>query len=136
MATVEVREIVSSTADAVWDLVRDFGDISRWSKGISSCEVDGEGIGAVRTMKLGDLVIRERLEAFDDAARRFSYSIVEAPLPLQEYLSTFEVTPAAEGSEIVWSSRFEHAGVAEADAKAMVEGIYRQGIAGIRKALS
>lgn len=136
MANVEVQEHVNATAAAVWELVRDFGDVSRWSAGITSCELDGEGVGAVRTIKLGGMVIRERLEAFDEAARSFSYSIVDGPLPLAGYLSTFVVADAEGGAQITWSSGFEPAGMAEADATALVEGIYRQGIAGIRKALA
>lgn len=136
MANVEVQEQVNATAAAVWEIVHDFGDIRRWSGGISDCQLEGEGVGAIRTIKLGGMVIRERLEAFDDAARSFSYSIVEGPLPLADYLSTFVVTDADGGAKINWGSRFTPAGMTEADAVALVEGIYRQGISGIRKALA
>jgi len=136
MANVKIEAELAASPAAVWEIVRDFGDVVRWSPGITSCELDGAGVGAVRTIKLGDIVIRERLEAFDDVGRSFSYSIVEAPLPLQNYLATFAVAAAADGSKITWSSTFAHEGIPAADAQAMVEGIYRSGIKGIEKALA
>ena len=67
MGSVKVVETVSAGADRVWELFRDFGGISRFSQGIDSCTVEGEGVGAVRTLTMGGgLKLQERLEAFDD----------------------------------------------------------------------
>lgn len=136
MAQARVQKEVAATAAQVWEVVRDFGAVQRWSPGLTSCEVDGEGIGAVRTIKLGDMVIRERLESLDDATRTFSYSIVDGPLPLTNYLSTFTVVDSDAGkSQITWSSTFEAAGMTDEQAAQMVEGIYHGGIKGLRGAL-
>lgn len=136
MLDVKVEETVNATAAALWDLASDFGGIQRWSPGIASCTVDGSGVGTVRTLSLNGLTIRERLEQFDAAARRYSYSILEAPLPLQNYLATVQIDDApGGGARIVWSSTFESNGVPDDQAKQMVEMIYRQGISGLKKAL-
>jgi carbon monoxide dehydrogenase subunit G len=135
MASVKVSERVEASADAVWGLVRDFGGVQRYSKEIQSCSVEGEGVGAVRTLSLGALTLQERLEVFDDARRRLSYSIVAGPLPLSDYLATIQVSEDGDACRVEWSSTFEPKGIAEAQAQGMVEGIYRSGLAGIRKAL-
>ena len=92
MASVKVSERIEASADAVWDLFRDFGGIQRFSKEIQSCTVEGQGVGAVRTLTLGALSLKERLEAFDDPGRRLQYSIIAGPLPLADYLATIQVS--------------------------------------------
>jgi carbon monoxide dehydrogenase subunit G len=137
MASVKVSEEVSATAESVWDLLRDFGGVTRYSAGIESCEVDGEGVGAVRTLGLpGGISLQERLEAFDDAGRRLQYSIIAGPLPFENYLATIEVSESGDTCRIDWGSTFDPKGVSDDQAIGMVEGIYKGGIAGIKKTLS
>jgi len=138
VASVKVNDHVEASADAVWDLLGDFGGVTRYSKGIESCSVEGEGVGAVRTLCMpGGIQLQERLEAFDAAARRLQYAIIgDSPLPLSDYLSTIQVSEDGDDCTIDWSSTFELEGVSEEQAQAMVEGIYRGGIAGIKKTLA
>lgn len=139
MSRVEVNEPVPAPAAKVWELVRDFGGIAKWGgPALQSCTVEGEGVGAIRRIGLpGGLSLAERLEALDDASRSLSYSIVgKSPLPVKDYLSTIRVVedgPAA--CRVDWSSRFEPDGTGEAQAQAMIRGVYTGGIAGLRKAL-
>lgn len=137
MAAVKVSERIEAGADAVWALLRDFGGVDRVMKGIESCTLEGEGIGAVRTIRMpGGVEIRERLEALDDAARRLQYAIVgEGPLPVDDYLATIQVVEEDGGCRVDWSGSFEPRGVALEKVAPMVEGIYRSGIAGVRKHL-
>ena len=79
MPQFEVDKEISGSLDKAWDLVAAFGDCA-WIPGIESCEVTGEGIGAVRKLKMGAMEIHERLEAFDPEARTLSYSIIEGPI--------------------------------------------------------
>jgi hypothetical protein len=137
MGHARVEDEIAGSAAAVWNLVRDFGGIDRWNDGLTSCEVDGEGIGAVRTIKLGDVTIRERLEKLDEARRTLSYAIIEGPVPAKNYLATMELSESAPArTRIVWSSTFEPAGATEEQLAQLFEGIYRQGIEGLRKAVS
>ncbi len=139
MSEVKVSEEVGASAEAVWKLLRDFGGIQKWSGGgIESCSVEGEGIGAVRTIGIaGGASLQERLEAFDDERRTFNYSIIGAsPLPLTDYLSTVAVTgTGADSSRVDWSASFEPKGISEEQAQQLVRGIYTGGIAGLKKTL-
>jgi carbon monoxide dehydrogenase subunit G len=137
MVSVKVSERVEASADAVWELFRDFGGIQRYSAGFEKVEVAGSGIGAIRTITLpGGAALKERLEAFDDRGRRLQYAIVGGPIPVSGYLATIEVKD--EGSKacrIDWSSHFETKGITDEQGRGMIEGVYKGGIAGIRKAL-
>ena len=136
MVSVKVSERVEATADAVWDLFRDFGGIQRFSAGIEKVEVSGSGIGAVRTLGLpGGLSLQERLEAFDDRGRRLQYAIVAGPIPVSNYLATIEVKDEGKACRIDWSSHFEPKGITDDQGRAMIEGVYKGGIAGVKKAL-
>lgn len=138
MASVKVSERIEARADAVWELFRDFGGVARFSPALESCTVEGEGVGAVRTIRMpGGLEIRERLEAFDDEGRSLQYSIVgESPIPVDGYLSTVRVSEDGDAAHVEWSSTFTPREGAELQKVApLVEGIYRSGIAGVRKAL-
>jgi hypothetical protein len=82
--TAEIR--VNAPADGAWHLVGTaFGDIARWAAPItaSTLDRDAAGEGAVRTCHvtgfgpMGDMVVRERLLAFDGAARSLTYDAVE-----------------------------------------------------------
>jgi len=138
VASVKVSERIEAGADAVWDYLGDFGGVARFTPSLESCTLEGEGVGAVRTVRMpGGLEIRERLEAFDDAGRTLQYSIVGAsPLPVDDYLATIRVSEDGGGANVEWSSTFAlREGVELEKIAPVVEGIYRGGIAGIRKAL-
>lgn len=137
MAEVEVEQEIGASADRVWQLVRDFGGLKAWNPGIESVAVEGSGIGAVRTIKMGGISLKERLEHLDDVDRTFRYSIIEGPVPVRAYLATVKVAEAGpDRARITWGSRFEPQGASEADLVGLFEGVYKGGIAGLRKALA
>lgn len=138
MAEVRVEEEVAAPAAAVWDLLGDFGGVARWAGAVESCELEGEGVGAVRSLRMGGTSLRERLEAFDEAGRSFTYSMLEpAPLPVSDYRAT--VTVHALGDDrcrVEWVGTFEpKEGAPPEQVDAMVRGIYTGGIEGVRRRL-
>ncbi len=101
---------VAAPLERVWELVSDFGGVARWSIGPVSCTVEGSGVGAIRTIRRGDGVVRERLERWDATDHSFSYSFVDdIPLPVDDLVGTIAVrrarASAAAETEIVWSAR-------------------------------
>jgi carbon monoxide dehydrogenase subunit G len=136
MVSVKVSERIEASADQVWDLFRDFGGIQRFTSGFEKVEVTGSGIGAVRTITLpGGAALQERLEAFDERGRKLQYAIVGGPIPVSNYLATIEVKDEGKACRIDWSSHFEPKGISEDQGRAMIEGVYKSGIAGVKKAL-
>ena len=109
MPTVTKQAAFEASAPTVWALVREFGKLDEWLPPVVGCETDGEGIGALRTLTLGDgAVVVERLEAHDDAARTLTYSMTDAgPMPLVDYVSTIEVSANPDGtSTMSWTGSF------------------------------
>ncbi len=139
MPRIQIEEELPAGADAAWKLVREFGAIADYAPGIESCEVEGDGVGALRTLKMGGAVIVERLESLDDAARRFSYSITDGPMPVENYLATVSISEAgADRSRIEWTTTFDAPGMPDEQAQALaggMEGAYRGMIGGMQKAL-
>ena len=107
MAKIEVNEEYTASADAVWQRVADFGGIKDWMPGVESCDVEGEGVGAVRAVSIGPMTIKERLESFDADGRSLSYSIVEGPLPAENYLATIVVSEQGDGCRVDWTATFD-----------------------------
>lgn len=139
MTRAAVEERIDASADTVWNLVQDFGGIMSWSNGaFHGLSVEGDGIGAIRTINVtSELQVQEQLKAHDDQGKQFTYAIIgDSPLPMRDYLATMKIVPIDDSSCTVdWSATFEPDVEAE-KAIAIVEGIYNNGIAGIKKALS
>lgn len=136
MTTVTVSEDINASADAVWAALSDFAGI-KVGGAITSFETTGSGVGMVRTIGMGGGKVVERLDRHDATARVFAYSIIndDSPLPVSGYSAAVVITPKGEGAcNVNWSGTFEPRGASEADASKVVEGIYRGGIKGARRA--
>ena len=137
MTTTQVVETIAAPADAVWTALSDFAGIQVGGP-IESFEIEGDGVGAVRTIGLGGGKVIERLDNFDAAARTFTYSILndDAPIPVASYSATVNIIDAGDGNTTVeWTGTYESKGPEEA-AAAVVTGIYTGAIAQARNALT
>ena len=100
MAEGKAEITIDRSPDEVWKLVREFGGLETWMPGVESCVVDGD----TRTIGLMGMQVKEQLRERDDAARRFSYSLVESPIGnLESHLVTIAVAPEGSGSHVTWS---------------------------------
>ncbi|MCB1644828.1 MAG: SRPBCC family protein [Pseudomonadales bacterium] len=136
MARVEVIETVNADASAVWGNVGNFGGIEVGGP-VTAFDLEGEGVGAVRTISMGPARIVERLEAYDDAAMALKYAIIndDCPLPVSNYSATINVAANADGGcTVTWVGNFEPKGAPEEAACEVVRGIYTGGIARARQA--
>lgn len=136
MAKVSMSTKLPVSAKSVWDLIGGFNAVPSWHPAVEKSSVEGDGKGSVRTLHLlGGGVIRERLEQADDDGHVYTYSILEAPLPVRNYTATIRVRDAGDGKGCVvdWESEFEPAGAPESDAMAAVQGIYQAGLDNLKK---
>ncbi len=137
MTTAKVVEKVAASAADVWTQLSDFGGIKIGGM-IESFEVEGEGVGAVRTIGLANGSVVERLDHQDAEQRIFTYSITndDCPLPVSSYSATIKIADDGDGScTVEWTGTFEPKGASEEQAVTVVKGIYTGGIQGARKAL-
>ena len=98
MPEVYVSSIIRTSIDRVWAVVRDFGAMPAWHPLIAECRIEtgapADQIGCVRSFTLTDGArIREKLLAQSDVDHSFTYSILEADLPLENYMAVVKLTP-------------------------------------------
>jgi hypothetical protein len=132
MAEASTSIDVTLPADEVWQLIGGFGSLPDWLPYIPSSELS-EG-GRVRHLANpdGDAIV-ERLLAFDNAARSYSYAILQAPFPVKDYVSTLKVVEkGGNACRVEWSGRFTPTTVSDQEASKLFQGIYEDGL----KALS
>ena len=137
MATTNVSIEIPASVDQVWQLMGGFDSLPDWLPFIPKSMVS-EG-GRVRTLTTSDGgTVIERLEAFDNRQRSYSYSIIQAPFPVVDYLSTIAVVATADNNitRVEWSGSFTPVNVSDADAEALFSGIYRDGLQALKNNFS
>lgn len=133
MATASTYIEIPVDSDTVWKLIGGFDALPDWLPYIPQSELK-EG-GRVRHLVNPDGgVIIERLMAFDEEGRSYTYHILQAPFPVKDYLSTLRVTDSADGkgSRVEWSGEFTPVGVSDEEASALFQGIYEDGLAALK----
>ncbi len=127
MARVYVSSVINAPASDVWDRVRDFNGLPKWHPRIRDSRIEdalpADKVGCIRNFHLqnGEL-IREQLLGLSDYDMFCTYSILESPMPLEDYLATLRLTPITEGDRtfIEWTAEFS---CAPSDEDGLVEGI-------------
>ena len=120
---------VAASPEKVWQTIGGFCGIADWHPAVAKCAPGQQDGMPTRTLTLGNgATLVEEQTARDDAARRYSYTILEGPLPVQDYHSTISVTPKGTGSTISWTGDFKAKGASDADATKAIQGIYDSGL--------
>ncbi|MEM9206966.1 MAG: SRPBCC family protein [Pseudomonadota bacterium] len=127
MARVYISSVIDAAADRVWDRVRDFNGLPRWLPAVRDSRIENaepsDKIGCVRDFHLqnGDR-LREKLLGLSDFDMFCTYSILESPMPLTDYVATLRLTPITDGDRTFaeWSAEFE---CAPEEEEGLVNGI-------------
>lgn len=92
---------------------------------VIACAVEGQGVGALRTLTYADgSTIVERLEVLDAAAHRLSYALL-SDTAFRDCLTTVTVHDLGPGqSEVVWAATFDADGLPASEAMEMLEGTF------------
>jgi hypothetical protein len=127
MPRVYASSVIDAPAAKVWEKVRDFNALPRLHPRIRESRIENgeppDKVGCVRDFRLqnGDR-LREKLLGLSDYDMFCTYSILESPMPLTNYMATLRLTPISDGDRtfIEWSAEFDCAAEAAAD---LVDGI-------------
>lgn len=114
MARVYVSSVIDAPAEKVWQHIRDFNGLPKWHPRIRESRIEealpSDKVGCIRNFQLqnGD-GIREQLLGLSDYDMFCTYSILESPMPLTDYVATIRLTPVTDGGRcfIEWSAEFE-----------------------------
>jgi hypothetical protein len=111
---VYTSSVIETTAEAVWALIRDFNGLPKWHPGIADSRIEGnwpaDRVGCIRNFRLRDGgTIREQLLALSDFDFQCTYSILESPMGVENYVATLKLTPVTDGNRTFaeWSAEFE-----------------------------
>ncbi|MER5387751.1 SRPBCC family protein [Saccharopolyspora sp. NPDC002686] len=135
MASTTTSVDIPVPADRVWQLIGGFDSLPDWLPYIPTSELSEGGRVRSLTNAEGGTIV-ERLEAFDNDARTYTYSIVDAPFPVTGYRSTITVHEVSDSqSRVEWSGTFTPVGASDEEAIALFHGIYSDGLAALEKTL-
>ncbi|GAA3162744.1 MULTISPECIES: SRPBCC family protein [Streptomyces] len=138
MASTTVSRTVAASPEKVWSLIGGFDALPDWLPYIpESTALEG---GRVRRLKNDEGgVIIERLVDFNETERHYSYAILQAPFPVNGYVSTIRVhtIPGRDDvAEVQWSGRFNPDNATEAEVVDLFTGIYADGLDALQKTLA
>ncbi|MFD4704148.1 SRPBCC family protein [Gottfriedia sp. NPDC058432] len=135
MANTIVTMEIPANSEKVWQLIGGFNSLPDWLPYIPSSELL-EG-GRVRSLANpdGDAIV-ERLEAFNDKERFYTYSIMKAPFPVTNYQSTIRVQEHSDRNKSIveWSGSFTPVDVTDEEVINLFHGIYKDGLEALRQA--
>jgi len=134
MARVYVSSVINAPAAKVWERVRDFNGLPRWHPAIRESRIENgepsDKIGCIRDFHLqnGDR-LREKLLGLSDYDMFCTYSILESPMPLTNYIATLRLTPITDGDRTFaeWTAEFDCAPEAAEDLVSGIGGNVFQG---------
>jgi len=135
MTTIRITQHLPYPAEAVWALIGDFGGLHRWHPRVRRLDLSWEG--RIRTLHYDDgSRVVERLEARNDAARRYVYVLVDGAFPVASCRSTLEVRARNWHCVVAWSSEFEAPDGEEIRARAALRLHHGQGLGALAAALA
>lgn len=144
MVAVQRSTIVEAPIERVWALLRDFNDHDQWHPAVERSVIEHarkpDQTGAIRnfTLKSGER-IREQLLSLSDKDYHFRYAIVDAEIPLENYVAEVSLKPISDGNRTFWQwhSKFTTPPGQEAELATLVaENVYEAGFSAIKNILS
>lgn len=133
MVKVYTSSVIDAPAERVWSIVRDFNGLPDWTPFCAESRIEGglpsDRIGCIRNFRLKDGgVLREKLLMLSDYDYQCSYSILESPLGVTDYIATLKLSPITDGDRCFaeWSAEFNCAAGREGELAALIgQGVFQ-----------
>lgn len=142
MARVYASSVVSASAARVWARVRDFNGLPNWHPAIAESRIENgepaDKVGCIRSFSLrnGDR-LREQMLGLSDYDMFCTYSILDSPMPLTNYVATLRLTPITDQDRtfIEWSADFDCAPDKEGELVSNIGGnVFQTGFDALKRA--
>ena len=141
MVNVYVSTVIDAPADTVWARVRDFNGMPQWHPGIADSRIENgepaDRIGCIRHFHTRDGgTIRERLLALSDYDYSCTYSILESPMGVENYVATLKFTPVTDDARSFaeWSAEFDCAESRERELTELIgNGVFQGGFEALKR---
>jgi hypothetical protein len=134
MKRVYVSAVMDAPLAAVWDVLRDFNGLPRYNASLfSTSHIEGglppDQVGCIRNFRTkdGTGLIRERLLTLSDREHACAYCILEASLPVRDYVSEMRLREVTETNQTFgeWWATFEVDPADEAEVMLAVTNTFR-----------
>jgi NADPH:quinone reductase len=142
---VQVRQstIIDAPVADVWRILRNFNGHDRWHPAIVASAIEGsvpaDAVGSVRRLRLSDgRELREQLLSLSDERLSLTYCLLDAPLPLIDYVASIRLKRVTDGDRTFWEWHSEFKPPAHRRdelIRLVTEDIYQNGFAAIRQLL-
>jgi hypothetical protein len=132
---VYASSVIDAPTSEVWADVRDFNALPRWHPAIKDSYIEqrqpADKVGCVRnfTLRAGGR-LREQLLALSDYDFTQTYSILESPMGVENYIATLKLTPITDGDRTFaeWSAEFDCAPARAAElSRSIGQGVFQAG---------
>ena len=141
MIRVYTSSVIDAPADAVWQIVRDFNSLPNWHPAIAESRIEAgtpsDRVGCVRNFRTRDGgVIREQLLTLSDFEYECTYSILESPMGVDNYIATLKLTPITDGNRTFaeWSAEFDCAPDRERELTQLIgQGVFQGGFDALKQ---
>ena len=144
MAKVYTSSVIDAPVERVWAAIRDFNGLPAWHPIVAASRIEDDRppdqVGCVRNFRLRDGgTIREQLLALSDADHACTYSILESPLGVRNYVATLSLQRVTDGDRTfaVWVAEFDAPPEDEARLVASIgNDVFQAGFDALKKQLA
>jgi hypothetical protein len=141
MIKVYTSSVIDAPADAVWAQIRDFNALPQWHPLIADSRIESNAasdrIGCIRNFRTRDGgTIREQLLTLSDFDYECTYSILDSPMGVENYVATLKLTPITDGNRTFaeWSAEFDCPEARERElAQSIGEGVFQGGFNALKQ---
>ncbi len=141
MVRVYTSSVIEAPADRVWSVVRDFDGLPAWHPLIADSRIEGGGpsdrIGCIRNFHTKDGgLIREQLLTLSDYDYECTYSILDSPMGVSNYIATLKLTPITDGHRTFaeWSAEFDCDETREGELSQTIgQGVFQGGFDALKR---
>lgn len=141
MTSIYISSVVRAPASEIWRAIRDFNALPDWHPLITESRIEAgmasDQVGCVRAFQLADGGrLREQLLALSDFDYSVTYSVLESPMRMRNYIATLKVTPITENdsSFLEWEAEFDCAPEDEAElVQGIGQGVFASGFAALQE---
>jgi NADPH:quinone reductase-like Zn-dependent oxidoreductase len=140
MIRVTRSAIIDAPIERVWSILRDFNSHTAWHPIVAESRIErgepGDQVGCVRDFTLHDgNHVREQLLTLSDRDHVSTYCILDATIPMRNYVATVELKRVTDGERTFWhwESTFDPPRGREREFADLVgRDVYEGGFAGLR----
>ena len=134
--------IIDAPTEMVWQVLRDFNGHDRWHPAVGKSTIErnqsSDKVGCVRHFFLRDgSELREKLLGLSDYDMFCTYSILESPMGVENYVATLRLTPVTDGDQtfVEWSAEFDCAPERETELVGNIGGgVFQGGFDALKRA--